>query len=174
MLSSSYVNASDQGGLFWCPAFFHHQVKVASSARSSGLYNSFHAGIFEQRCILFERTTVPVVSFSLDSCGAVSVNVPGGNVCLGSSVCPTLSIAAGRATRQRQGFRYYSVNTLYNPHHAFLSKWQCSDVLAASVRTVLLKLLLCVVPNTIVVGSTPTSDVVKALLPRFNIQKYCF
>jgi hypothetical protein len=159
---------------FWCPAFFNHQVKVASSARSSGLYNSFHAGIFEQICILFERTTVPVVSFSLDSCGAVSVNVPGGNVCLGSSVCPTLSIAAGRATRQRQGFRYYSVNTLYNPHHAFLSKWQCSDVWAASVRTVLLKLLLCVVPNTIVVGSTPTSDVVKALLPRFYIQKYCF
>ena len=115
------------------------------------------------------KTKVSVVSSLLDSSGAISVNVP-----VGTCVCPTLSIAAGRATRQRQGFRYYSVNTLYNPHHAFLSKWQCSDVLAASVRTVLLKLLLCVVPNTIVVGSTPTSDVVKALLPRFYIQKYCF
>ena len=60
-----------------------------------------------------------VVSSLLDSSGAISVNVLGG-----ACVCPTLSIAAARAIRQRQGFpvlfgkyKSFTIHTM----HSFLN-----------------------------------------------------
>ena len=86
-------------------------VKVASSARSSGLYNSFHVDIFDQRCILFERAKVSVVPSSLDFSGAVSVNVIGGTgVWAALSVLRSVSQLLVRLDSAKR-FCYYSVNT---------------------------------------------------------------
>ena len=97
---------------------FNHQVKklfnlvkVASSARSSGLYNSFHVGIFDQRCIPFEKTKVSVASSLLDSSGTVSVNVLGGTcVWAALSVLRSVSQLLVRLDSAKR-FCYYSVNT---------------------------------------------------------------